>query len=305
MWKDFDTRFAAARSLQYFFRGGGIEHILGEDCLLEALLALHTTLTDDDEEIREIGATTVSSLTRNLSTPLQAVQDLAAWMVGKYKSSVSFAHMVIDQMTGPDAWTRIASSLDPNDSLFAEEDSNLFTDEVREARMWAETFHGLSKEAVENSNAKSPLNTLSSWVLDGLNALHLLLKEEDGPVGKFSKPGTYYPCLQVLICTNAFIKYLNTHYLSANSSLAQISGRTVNSNVDAILLLLKEFISKAEKKEVHEDLIFEVLSPESLEKTRLGVLCPEIASFMPDRLTFALRQARPPPPPEDNNNTDK
>jgi hypothetical protein len=260
-------------------------------------LALHATLSDDDEEIREMGASTVSSLTRNLSTPLQAVQDLAEWMVGKYSCSVSFAHIVINQMTGqmsgPNAWIRISASLDSNDSLFAEEDTNLFVDEVREARLWAKTFHGLSKKAVEDSNAKSPLNALSSWVLGGLNALHMLLEEEDGPLGKFSKPGTYYPCLQVLICANALIQYLTTQYLGSNRPPA-----AADSNANVILMLLKAFVGKAGKMKVHEDLIFEVLSPDSLAKTRLE------ASFLPDHLTFSLRlrRARLDPPPEDKKN---
>ncbi|TVY15266.1 tRNA (cytidine(32)-2'-O)-methyltransferase non-catalytic subunit TRM732 [Lachnellula arida] len=299
---DFDTRFAAVRSLQSFFRSDDTESILGDDCLLKALLALHTTLSDDDEEIRELGASTVASLTRNLSTPLQAVQDLAAWMVGKYSSSVSFAHIVVEKMTGADACKRIKASLDPNDSLFAEEDTNLFVDEVRDARLWAKTFHGLSKEAVEDSNIKeSPATTLVNWVTAGLTALDTLLEGEDGPLGNTSRPGTYYPCLQVLICQNALIQYMTTHHQGPNSSVDLISGRELaDSN------LLNQFIANAGRRRIHEDLIFELLSPDSLQKSRLERLYPSIVNMPRDRLTFSLRPRRarldlPSPPPGEKN----
>jgi len=222
-------------------------------------------------------------------------------MLEKYSSSVSFAHKVIKQMTGPDIWPRVRSSLDWDDSLFAEEDSNLFVDEVRELRLWTKIFHGLSKETVEDSSTKkNPLATLSLWALNGLKELHALLEEEDGPLGNISKPKTYYSCLQVLICANAFIQYLNTQYQGINRPSA-----AADSNTNFILTLLKAFVGDAEKKKVHEDLIFEVLSPYSLAKTRLEALCPEIASLLPDRLIFSLRlrRARLDPPPAEIRNS--
>lgn len=262
---------------------------MGNDCLLKALLALHTTLSDDDEEIRELGASTVASLTRNLSTPLQAVQDLAAWMVGNYGTSVSFAHIVVEQMTGADAWKRIKASLDPNDSLFAEEDTNLFVDEVRDTRLWAKTFHGLSKEAVQDSKTKeSTVTTLVNWVTAGLTALDTLLEGEDGPLGNTSRPGTYYPCLQVLICQNALIQYMTTHHQGPNSSVDLTSGRQPAADSN----LLEQFIANAERRRIHEDLIFELLSPDSLQKSRLENLYPSIVNIPRDRLTFSLRLRR-------------
>lgn len=276
--------------MRYFLNNDGIGHILGEDCLLEPLLSLYTTLNDDDEEIRELGASTVALLTHNLSTPLQAVQDLTTWMVENYSSSVSFARIVVHQMTGSEAAKRIQLSLDPDNSLFVEEDSNLFVDEVREVRLWTKVFHGLSKKVVEKSHLEeSALITLASWVLNGLKALDTLLAEEDGPLGSISKPETYYPCLQVLICTNALIQYLTSHYLASDGNQLQISEAEATSlNMKAILRSLKSFISSAEKRKIHEDLIFEVISPDSLAKTRLEILQPECTNVSADHLTLSL-----------------
>jgi len=245
--------------LQSFLKSDGIQHILGEDCLLEALLVLYDSLIDDDEEIREIGATTISSLTGKLSTPLQARRDMELLLAEKYNSSSSFTAIAINRMTGEDPSAQIMRSLDQDDSLFVEESLNLFIDDVRELKSWVGIFHRLSKSTItEVKDGISPLGTLASWVIDGLDALTTVLGKDGGSLGCISKPSTYFACLRVVIITKAFLDFVATHYRDSQPS--------PELNLDKILLLFKGFVTEALKTHIHEDLLFEIINPGSLAK---------------------------------------
>jgi hypothetical protein len=245
--------------LQSFFKNDGIQHIFGDECILEALLVLYDSLIDDDEEVRDIGATTISSLTGKLSTPLQARRDMKIWLAEKYNSSLTFTSTVIKGMTGEDALAQIIRSLDQDDSLFVEESLNLFIDDVRELKSLVNIFCRLSETTVkEVSDGSSPLIALSSWVIGGLEALNTLLDKDGGPLGCISKPSTYFACLRVMIVTNAFLDFGATSYPASQLS--------PDLNVDKILLLFKDFVTGALNTHTHEDLIFEILRPESLTK---------------------------------------
>lgn len=245
--------------MQSLFKNDGIEHIFGEDCILEVLLVLYDSLIDDDEEIRDIGATTISSLTGKLSTPLQARRDMEIWLAERYNSSLTFASTVMKRMTGEDALTQITRSLDQDDSLFVEESLNLFIDDVREVKSWVNIFHLLSETTIKgSSDGGSPLNALASWIMGGLEALNIVLGKDGGPLGCISKPSTYFACLKVIIVTNAFLDFVAAHCQDSQSS--------ADLNVDKILLLLKSVVTEALKTHTHEDLLFEILRPESLTK---------------------------------------
>lgn len=277
--------------------------------MLGPLFVLHDTLNDDDEEVREIGASAVASITGRSSAPLKAVQDLAIWMTRTYRNSLEFASQVITRMTGEHPVAQIMLSLDQDDSLFVEESLNLFIDEVREARLWASVFRRLSSEIFEGSGSQTnnPLNILVSRVVEGLEALDTVLEKDGGALGCVSKPSTYLACLRILISTNAFLEYMATHYLDRKTSLLNFSGHPMlKMDTEKILGLLQGFVTNGLERRVHEDLIFEVLSPDMLARTNLEILAPQIPGVLKSGLTLSLqlRNARLGPPATSNvNNT--
>ncbi|TVY81647.1 tRNA (cytidine(32)-2'-O)-methyltransferase non-catalytic subunit TRM732 [Lachnellula suecica] len=290
--QDFDTRCAAIQSLKSFFRNQGIEHAIGDDCLLGPLFALYDTMNDDDDEIRELGASAVTSLTGNSSTPLQARQDLANWMSIEYRNSAEFASEVLMRTIGKEK-PRFPSSLDRDDSLFVEESLNLFVDEVREIRLWAGVFSKFPKEIIQGTHQNCPLGRLSRYVVAGLEALDTVLEADDGSLGRYSDPVYYATCLRILISANGFLRFLSTYYLDPGTSLLNISGKNLDFlDINKILIMLQGFLSDGIKRHVHEDLIFEILSPQSLKKTKLDIMAPGITGIMKTRLTFSLQLRR-------------
>lgn len=178
----FDMRMAAARSLRSFATALGAA--AGTDAAyLPFLLALYSTLTDDDDEVRDVGAaaaafiitttTTTSSLSgeaqrRRHPQPLVAVDAadaLLAWArqhLGRTNEFRAYAscRLVGDALVAVDigvqdlsAWARpgeqFARALAVDESLFAVEEQNLFIDEVRETGRWAGVVRGVEWDSDE------------------------------------------------------------------------------------------------------------------------------------------------------------
>ncbi|ROV99157.1 hypothetical protein VMCG_06652 [Cytospora schulzeri] len=171
----FDMRMAAARSLRSFATAIGTD-AAGSSSITDAaylpfLLALHNTLTDDDDEIRDVGAIAAAFITSDGSgggearhrnhhpQPLVAVDAadaLLSWTrrrLGRTNEFKAYAacRLVGDPLVAVDigvqdlsAWTspreQFAGALTVDESLFAVEEQNLFIDEVRETNRWAGIF---------------------------------------------------------------------------------------------------------------------------------------------------------------------
>lgn len=176
----FDMRMAAARSLKSF--ATALRAAAGTDAAyLPFLLALYNTLTDDDDEIRDVGATAAAFVTATAATaaadgsdegqhnhhhhhpqPLVAVDAadvLLAWTqerLGRTNEFRAYAacRLVGDPLVAIDigvqdlsAWAppgqQFAGALAVDESLFAVEEQNLFIDEVRETDRWAGVFRAI------------------------------------------------------------------------------------------------------------------------------------------------------------------
>lgn len=180
----FDMRMAAARAVMSF--ASAIRLIRTRDTADESdppsheqspfgtdasflpfLLALYTTLIDDDEEIREVGAIATAQVMSPGSTattpqPLVAVDaadSLLSWLRASFGQTNEFRAYVACRLVGDplitidigvqdlQSWTspgaQLSEALRVDESLFAVEEQNLFVDEVRETGRWAETFRGL------------------------------------------------------------------------------------------------------------------------------------------------------------------
>lgn len=181
--------------------------------LLDVYLVLYDMLNDDDEELRDIAASSASwvlsyssvSPTSALALgPLNASELLATFVTDHYSDSVYFARRVIRYLTGQES--RISgsdnqSSLVPvsvlmvqhcqeSTVLFVEEKQNLFIDEVREVDIWSRVLLQLKR----NAYPETLIRQTSSWVSEGLDH-HLVLVNQDsgsdGLLGWTSKPESF------------------------------------------------------------------------------------------------------------------
>lgn len=96
---------------------------------------------------------------------------------------------------------QLASAMLDDDSLFAEEEQNLYIDEVREAVRWSALL------ATAESPLSDEISQLSSWALGGLRTLVQLAGTEDGPCGWSSKPRVFVICMKIIFVTKAIIAH--------------------------------------------------------------------------------------------------
>lgn len=242
-------------------------HLLEDDNAIYPLLALYDALNDDDDEIRDLSALTVSRLLQKSVVPLAARVELVTYCKRVYGSSPLFAWSAICRVTGNDlhvseteppvlesAKSQFSKALKNDDSLFVEEEQNLFIDEVRETHLWA--------RAVEEADLQSTLEThvglawaqpcaaLVSWVEDGLTTMINLLDKEDGPLGWTSRPAVFAVCMRVLLSAKAITR-LNERRLVSGTSI-QDSNILLASNVSAALL---RFSQLGREKNIHGSLL--------------------------------------------------
>ena len=211
--------------------------------LLGVYLALYDTLVDDDEDVRDYGAKTVSSLLsaivkdpatgsspglslsppaaeRTLQNFLQEgyqksramFVEAARRLVG-LKSTYHTTSYTLDGLIKDDA-NGVASQLRPVAELslearmtqlvvFVEEKQNLYLDTVTEAETWALLLVRIDAGAWDPDLTTA----LESWTIDGL--LHLLQMAEDsnddGALSPTSKPEVYTLYMRVILAAKVLM----------------------------------------------------------------------------------------------------
>lgn len=222
--QDFPTRYAAILSLKHFHMGlcklssettrTGLENRI----LLSICSAAYDSLTDDDEDIRDLASDVVSAsvLASTLDagfvplTPTAAQQSLLRFLSeslgGPDLLMEGFARVLgmpsTDRiiLAGMQNMTQrskafeahikpaehlIEAAMKQDTALFVEEKQNLYKDEVSEAQLWADVLCKIPAEAVDTALVVK----LRGWALSGLAKLEKLLEEHEG--GAFS--WTYKP----------------------------------------------------------------------------------------------------------------
>lgn len=244
------------------------QHPPADECTLHSLLALYDTLNDDDDEIRDLSAATVSRLLQKSLVPLAARVELMEYAKKLYGHSTLFAWSVILRMTGSNlhasgsslpqldsAGIQFSNALKDDDSLFIEEEQNLFIDEVRETNLWSKAFEGLGVQSRPQSDAGTawvqPCAALSAWVVDGLKFMTGLLDKEDGPLGWMSKPAAFSSCMRVLLSANVITQ--SQEYGLASGLSTQDSGAPV---VDQIASTVEKFLRLGQERNIHSSLLF-------------------------------------------------
>jgi hypothetical protein len=247
--QDFDTRFAAAESLQSFFSVIK-DTCVTEDCLT-ALFALYDTLNDDDDEVRDIGSAAASSILGDFLVPLEASSRLLQWLCRTFGDTASFRAAVASRMTGASnvlsshqdwvpAETQLNEAVQFDDSLFVVEEKNLYIDEIRESRRWARAF-----ASVEWSSDADTITRLEDWLWrqGGTARLLQLLDQDDGPLGWASDPEVFAVCSRIILSSVAVESKgcaspgLCDALSSIRSKLGSVGGRHTSGLLKELLTL--------------------------------------------------------------------
>lgn len=93
----------------------------------------------------------------------------------------------------PDTRLALAQAMVPDNALFAEEEQNLYIDEMREARLWCGVFARAQGPQWDRVTAKLVL-----WTVKSMHAI-TSIDDRDGPLGWMSKPKAFAICARVVV----------------------------------------------------------------------------------------------------------
>ena len=198
-----------------------------QDVFLDVYLILYDMLNDDDEELRDMAASTASwvlscssvSPAKSISlSPLNASRLLSEFIATNYGDSRLLNTRILRYVLGQEprlgsavsgtSLTRVAdlaAELQKESTvLFEEEKQNLFIDEVREIDVWTGVLSALTKDAY----AEGSVMDLSEWVFEGLECLAKATAEvpgHDGLIGWASKPEMYTLGVRVISFAGVFV----------------------------------------------------------------------------------------------------
>lgn len=252
------TRQAAIDSLAEFFdRNKHIEVDTGEaPGYLRLILVLYDSLLDDDEDVRNSGAATVSKLLSPIAgqddskagrIPLMvpaASYQLLRHLKGRYRTSSAFWMEAVQRIIGKQLHTSqpyrphqsphffptrtLLERWKPEDTtLFVEEKQNLYIDEAKEAGTWLEVLLTLDRTAVEIET----LRKLESWTVEGIDALiEITSTEVDGPLGWTWKPEVYTLGVRILHAAQALMHF------SGNEGL-DVDGNALRARLGKMLVV--------------------------------------------------------------------
>jgi hypothetical protein len=146
--------------------------------------------------------------------PLTAASKLLVWLEQNFGDTEAFHIAALQRITenkyttalrhlngelgSEEEQLRVAISND--DSLFIEEEQNLYRDEVHEAIAWSSIIL-TSKRPLW----KGTVTRLSSWALEGIRALTRLAENFDGPLGQTSTRLVFSTCMRVILTAKAVL----------------------------------------------------------------------------------------------------
>lgn len=268
--KEFTTRFAAVSSLASFGRVLRPARMSPrtEDVFLDVYLILYDMLNDDDEELRDLAASTASwvlscssvSPAKSISlSPLNASRLLSEFIATNYRDSQLLNTRVLRYVLGQEprlgsavSGTKlvpvadVAAELQKESTvLFEEEKQNLFIDEVREIDVWTGVLSSLTKDAC----AEGSIRDLCGWVSEGLECLAKAATEasgHDGLIGWASKPEMYALGVRVISLAGVFVS-------SEFAAAVYISGEK-----DALKEKLQALLAGGRQADVHKDWLLRI-----------------------------------------------
>jgi hypothetical protein len=202
----FDTRFAAIQSLSalnFVFTLAPSEKATGP-LILGLAVILYDLLNDDDDEIRDLAASTTGAFLRSQgnqtfkdTVPISTTHRLAAYLVAAFSTSQYLASEAVRRLTNTPSPTpffstpftqTFAKEREEDASLFAQEKQNLYKDDTQDTILWSRILLSLPPSAIPR-NLRTGLIT---WVLDGLTTVtQTAEKEGDGALGWSTKADVF------------------------------------------------------------------------------------------------------------------
>lgn len=221
--KPFDTRYAAAEALKFALAnssGTNPSPDPNNASYLPYYQALYNLLNDDDSEIRDLGASALTSTTTAPIIPMQAAANLlSTWSHGS-DLSPELSAAAACRMVGHDfpvdappsalgalgsGSEQLQEALKFDASLFLVEEQNLFVDEVRETKRWKEVFVSTLKD--EKKREDPALDALAAWTRPGLKMLLDMAEEKgDGALGWTSRPAVFAVCARIVVSAVALVE---------------------------------------------------------------------------------------------------
>jgi len=265
--QDFDTRMAAVLALDAFY--ANIHHLsdLSHSLLFPCHMALYDCLNDDDSEIREIAASTYSMWKSQSLMPLAAQQAVSNTLLQDHAFNPLLLWNVVSRMTGSldvtlnqvcvfDIPEKIfKASLSVDNTLFVEEDQNLYIDEVREIKFWKGIFEQLYLQDIKKVQVGAigdkALLAFMAWTVDAINSL-TTIDQQDGVLGWTSKPAAFSACMRTILCARSLLDF------NSRSKLAPTNSSWVEG-VRKILAGLDVITAKAPAVGFHESLVAELV----------------------------------------------
>jgi hypothetical protein len=255
------------------------------ESLIPSLLSLYTSLNDDDEDIRTIAANTVSCILKTALAPPAASERFVFWLSERCNSLPLFIWHILYRITGSPSIARYQNlqqtSLVPareqftlalvdDAALFAEEEDNLYIDEVRDISLWSKLVQVIppkafiQKEVIQDGANKklrkypnlSIMLEFAIWVVDAIGVL-TAARSPDGPLGWTSKPGTYEIVIRVLRCANVLLDYYSENSADLHSALPQ-EQEELHKKVQNVIDGLRMFCRQAAELDIHPQLIQEL-----------------------------------------------
>ncbi|KAJ5160900.1 uncharacterized protein N7482_007904 [Penicillium canariense] len=262
---EFTTRYAAVVSVHSFSTAlrPADSSPRTDAALLDIYLVLYDMLNDDDEELRDIAASTASwvlsysSVSPNTAValgPLNASGLLARFIADHYSDSMHFARRVIQYLTGQEPRISgsdnqtslvpvselVAEHCQESIVLFVEEKQNLFVDDVREVDIWSEVLLHLRK----NAYPETLVRQISSWVSEGLQHLLALASQDagkDGLLGWTSKPESFVLGVRVISIASS----LGSQYFALPEAL--------DAKQDTLRKQLQALLEAGKKASLHDN----------------------------------------------------
>lgn len=165
-------------------------------------MALYDALNDDDDEVRAVAATATVRILGRALAPLEAADRLLDHLTAEFGKLPEFWNIVVCRLAGvsprldewPDVRLAVEQAISFDDSLFAQEEQNLFIDEVRELKRFQRVAQGLSLGPEDECVAR-----LASWTTTGLMMIGEGTYRDDGPLGLASDQHYFALCARLVV----------------------------------------------------------------------------------------------------------
>lgn len=218
-----------------------------QECLIGYCLAVYEMTIDDDDEVRDLGATVACNILSQVDesptakdlVPLVAGSRLAEFTTRRFHKSDYLANEALRRLTGGDLWgersqtvsARLSAARKQDTALFVQEKQNLFIDEAREVRLSSHVLFNMSPRTLPDN----VVHALTWWTITGLDELICTAEaEQDGALGWTRKSEVFTLGLQVIYAAEVLL------YIRERSKKVPVLGSRIKAKLVKFVELGRE-----------------------------------------------------------------